>query len=142
MSYVMKLNNGNLILSENGKTRVVNPPVGVHYEVGTRRFVVCRWVEGEMLRATFSIKDGIYAAYYSAMEARRDSVGWLLTRRVLSHQVRDVEPTKRGDFYLVHDPIKRVTYRTADRDRVDTLRELVSDKWIAKYHHIAKELPV
>lgn len=141
MSYVMKLKNGNLVLSEKGKTRVVNPPKGVSFCELTRRFVALLWDKGEPVRAYFPIKGGIYAAYYTAMETRRDSVGWLLTQRVLSHQVRKFEPTMRDGFYLVHDPIKRVTLRTTDRQYVEVLREMVSDKWIAKYHHIAKELP-
>lgn len=113
MSYVIKLDSGKVVVNEAGVTKVLTPPKGVSYNEDSNRWSTSILNKhGDWTSRSWSVnKHGIIDGFEMAVEARNDSLNFLLTRRMLPRIRRTYVPLERGVLFVVRDPIDKI-YRS------------------------------
>lgn len=136
---VFKLDNRKVVVSEGGVSKVLTPPSGVSYSEVTERWNA--WVinnQDQWSSKSFSVKKhGAIDAFELAVEAREDSLTFLLNRRMLPRirklmrKVPDHSSTIRevSGLFVVRDPLRKVYRKFATRDAAATFNQTVTEEW-------------
>ncbi|MNQ32304.1 hypothetical protein D3C85_457050 [compost metagenome] len=140
---VFKLDNRKVVVSEKGVSKVLTSPCGVSYSEKTERFYA--WVindQDQWSSRSFGINvHGAINAFELAVEAREDSLNFLLNRRMLPRirhlmrKVPDHATTIRqvGDFYIVRDPLRKNYHKFATKEDAQTFNIAVTEEWKLEY---------
>lgn len=142
---IIKLSNGNVVVSENGISRVITPPVGVSLQKAGDLY---RWQANVVSKAkdrrgqwttesTSFRQAGILEGFYSIVAIRKKSLGFILNTRMLP-RMRQGDPVRRADgTYRVFDPYDRVVISTRDKHKAIDLNNDIIDRW--KDDHSVRE---
>lgn len=140
---IFKLSNRKVVVSENGISKVLTAPCGVSYSEAAERWMT--WVldeTGDWKSRSFSVKaHGPVTAFELAVEAREESLSFLLNRRMLPrirHLMRaepDHSTTVRqvGDFFIVRDPLEKKHHKFATVEDAKKFNVAVTEEWKLAY---------
>lgn len=109
VSQIWRLSSGNVVVTEGGVTRVLTPPVGVHYCIQTRRWVAfIADGETDWTRAYFPIQTvGVVKAMEQAVACRELSISYLLNVRLLPRVRRGYTVREVNGLFAVYDPLSK-----------------------------------
>lgn len=133
---VFKLENRKVVVSENGVSKVCTAPSGVSFsEAG-----MCwnAWVIDPVTNCwkglRFSVKKhGAIEAFKMAVQAREESLSFLLTRRLLPRIRKQYEYRQIGDFFMVRDPLAKKTRKFATLKDAVRFNTEITDEWKLTY---------
>lgn len=140
---VFKLDNRKVVVSEGGVSKVLTAPCGVSYSEVTERWNA--WVinsDDNWSSKSFSCKKhGAIDAFELAVEAREDSLTFLLNRRMLPrirHLMRKVPDHSSvireiGGFYVVRDPLRKNYHKFDNKLDAQTFNTAVTEEWKLEY---------
>lgn len=140
---VFKLDNRKVVVSENGVSKVLTAPCGVSYSEVTERWNA--WVindQDNWSSKSFSVKKhGAIDAFELAVEAREESLTFLLNRRLLPrirHLMRKVPDHSSvirevDGFYVVRDPLRKNYHKFATKEDAQTFNTAVTEEWKLEY---------
>ena len=141
---VFKLSNRNVVVSEGGISKVLTPPSGVNYSEKAERWNTwildanCEWIG-----KSFSCKThGTITAFELAVEAREESLTFLLNRRMLPRirhlmrpkpdHSRSIHVNADGKF-VVRDPLRKNYHQFMTKDDAEQFNVAVTEEWKLEY---------
>lgn len=136
---VFKLDNRKVVVSEGGVSKVLTSPSGVSYSEITERWYA--WVindQDQWSSRSFGIlKHGAINAFELAVEAREDSLTFLLNRRMLPrirHLMRKVPDHSSvirevDGFFVVRDPLRKNYHKFDNMADAKTFNMAVTEEW-------------
>lgn len=128
---VFKLEKRKVVVSENGITKVLNTPCGVSYSDVSERWNA--WVLNEKdtwSSKSFSIrKHGAIEAFELAVEAREESLTFLLNRRLLPRIRRKYEIREFNNLFWVRDPIEKKYRSFSTKVHAEIFNKEVTEAW-------------
>lgn len=135
-----KLPSKNVVVTENGVTKVLTPPKGVSYSENANRWYASVLSDDSThgnpiwrSRSWGCEKHGVIAAFEMAVAERKNSLSFLLNRRMLPRILRDYTILERNGLYVVRDPIEK-TYRAfSTQEHAKAFNQSVTKDWILKY---------
>lgn len=107
---IFKLSTRRIVVSEGGVSKVLNLPCGVSYSEESGRFqthVINEVTHGWRSRSFSARKHGAIEAFEMAVEAREDSLTFLLTCRLLPRIRRAYEIREINGLFVVRDPLAK-----------------------------------
>jgi hypothetical protein len=133
---IIKLNARRVVVSEAGVTKVINLPCGVSYSEDHQRFyawVIDPQTDSWKGKSWGAKKHGAIEAFENAVEAREESLSYLLTRRLLPRIRRPYEIREISGLFYVRDPLAKKyrmfsTLAQAAKFNIDITKE-----WIGEY---------
>lgn len=140
---VFKLDNRKVVVSEGGVSKVLTAPCGVSYSEVTERWNA--WIinsDDKWSSKSFSVKKhGAIDAFELAVEAREDSLTFLLNRRLLPrirHLMRKVPDHSNvirevAGFYVVRDPLRKNYHKFDNMADAKTFNMAVTEEWKLEY---------
>lgn len=141
---VFKLSNRNVVISEGGISKVLTPPSGVNYSVKSDRWNT--WVldeNADWVNKSFGCKThGIIGAFELAVQAREESLTFLLNRRMLPRIRHLMRPTpdhtksihlNADGKYVVRDPLRKNYHQFLTKEDAMTFNVAVTEEWKLEY---------
>lgn len=133
---VFKLEQRKIVVSENGVSKVLHLPCGVSYSEDAERFycsIINDVTNGWKTRSWGIKKHGAIEAFEMAVEAREDSLDFLLTRRLLPRIRKAYEIREIDKKFIVRDPLAKIYRKFATLRAAFDFNESITREWIAEY---------
>lgn len=138
---VFKLSNRTVVVSEGGVSKVLTPPSGVNYNEKADRWNT--WVldaNADWVGKSFGCKSngGVIAAFEMAVQAREESLRFLLNRRMLPrirHLMRPVPDHSRSiainadGKFVVRDPLRKNYHQFLTKEDAMKFNVAVTEEW-------------
>ena len=136
MAKVFKLDGRKVVVSENGTSKVLTPPSGVSYSEVTERWQT--WIINDETNGWRSKSFGIHAhgaisAFELAVEAREESLTFILNRRLLPRIRRTYDIRVINGLYVVRDPLEKNYRKFANEEAAKAFNKSITLEWIATY---------
>jgi len=139
---IWKLSTGAVVVTENGSTKVLTPPKGVSYSEAANRWYTS--IIGNKHRSMFEPvewksvsfgcnKHGAVSAFEQAVEAREDSLTFLLNRRMLPRILRQYHVLERNGKYVVRDPLEKIYRQFSTLQHAEAFNASITKEWIYQY---------
>jgi len=130
---VFKLEARKIVVSENGSSKLLHLPCGVSYSEDAERFsagVINKETNGWSSRSWSVKKHGAIGAFELAVEAREESLSFLLTRRMLP-RIRNVYTIRVvNGLYVVRDPLNKCYRMFATEASAKAFNKAITAEWI------------
>lgn len=130
---VFKLEARKIVVSENGGSKLLQLPCGVSYSEDAERFsagVINEETGGWSSRSWSIHKHGAIGAFELAVEAREESLSFLLTRRMLP-RIRNVYTIRVvNGLYVVRDPLNKCYRMFATEASAKAFNVAITGEWI------------
>jgi len=141
---VFKLSNRSVVVSEGGVSKVLTPPSGVNYNEKADRWNT--WVldaNADWVGKSFGCKTyGIVEAFELAVQAREESLTFLLNRRMLPRirhlmrpkpdHSRSIAVNADGKF-VVRDPLRKNYHQFLTKEDAEKFNVAVTEEWKLEY---------
>lgn len=130
---VFKLEARKIVVSENGTSKLLHLPCGVSYSEDAGRFycgVINKETNGWATRSWSVKKHGGIGAFEQAVEAREESLTFLLTCRMLPRIRNTYNIRVVNGLHVVRDPLNK-TYRMFSTEAsAKAFNKSITEEWI------------
>lgn len=125
-----------IVVSENGASVVLTLPCGISFNEESGRFntwIINDETRGWRNKSWSAKKHGAVVAFENAVEAREESLNFLLNRRLLPRIRREYEYREINGLIVVRDPLeKKNRYFSSLKSAVE-FNTAITKKWIDTY---------
>jgi hypothetical protein len=132
---IYKLENRKVVYSDNGKSRVVLPPMGISFNETRNSWVA--YIVDDMNKwrgVYFSVeRHGFMDALDAAVNVRELSLTFLLNRRMLPRLRKAYEILEVNGLWRVRDPIEKKYRFFSTKTQAKAFNEQVTGQWVEKY---------
>jgi hypothetical protein len=125
-----------LVVSENGSSLVLTLPCGVSFNEESGRFntwIINEDTKGWRNKSWSSKKHGAVTAFESAVEAREDSLDFLLNRRLLPRIRKEYEYREINGLIIVRDPLEKKNRYFSSLKAAVEFNTTITKQWIDTY---------
>lgn len=130
---VFKLEARKIVVSENGTSKLLHLPCGVSYSEDGERFyagVINEETNGWASRSWSIKKHGAISAFELAVEAREESLSFLLTRRMLPRIRNTYTIRVVNGLHIVRDPLNKCYRMFANAESAKAFNKAITAEWI------------
>jgi len=137
-----KLEGRKVVLSENGVSKVIIPPVGICFsEIRNTWQANILDDEGNWMAVRYSANThGFMEALQMAMDVRELSLTFLLNVRMLPRLRKAYDIKEVGGLYRVRDPIEKCYKFFTSRKFAEAFNKEVTAKWVDKHTFDTNEM--
>lgn len=125
-----------LVVSEDGGSLVLTLPCGVSFNEESGRFntwIINEDTKGWRNKSWSAKKHGAVVAFENAVEAREDSLDFLLNRRLLPRIRKEYEYREINGLIVVRDPLEKKNRYFSSLQAAVIFNKEITQKWINEY---------
>jgi len=125
-----------IVVSENGASVVLTLPCGISFNEESGRFntwIINDETRGWRNKSWSAKKHGAVVAFENAVEAREESLKFLLNRRLLPRIRREYEYREIKGLIVVRDPLEKKNRYFSSLKAAVVFNKEITKKWINEY---------